>query len=763
MKRRFKAKFNLVTLPIIAAMIFIGAFSWALPVFGQIKTVKAEEGDKKIYLSYSSDENGGVTVPAYALNSGCSNVKSGLELPENNKFLRIADFDGLNSEYAVVSIAVGSFATEKVNVLFSYRFSEGATVYARDEKVISVYYKNAEKTILYKDLATNDAFSYDWHTFSFELPVSKVTDGKAYFTFYHGKNASYQSTRAYFDIDDFKVISGGKNYCEVSSFDTLIVSDKDELDTDYSSAGIEKNKALMLDKSSRAYSVNTEYSGTYSTDFNVGTTAVKLPKGSGSDLYTDAASGSQFMIYNKAEDNSFIRMGKFDSTKDSPSVYMPFYNNDLGTQENMPLTNRVYITFKYRLFIDEDALDGIADNDVMLEFSTRRASLNNSGRITLDALTVNEQGDGTWHDQTVVLETNRSSTKYMIIVFYPHTESGFNTKTYFDIDSLYVTYAPGAQNYAYDMGEFENATNKAQTSSSPALPAFESGDTVMCAENEINSYVKMPAKSQFAINANFKGNTGTFDINLFAKVVAGDKLNVYLGGKNGVKFQLTAGSDVEDDYSTAIWTKKDGGYNLDMTAVTAFSGGLSKVVFENASDGEISIDDLFIGQVKSIEKTAGNKAVFDAEIEKIKNKDLSVYTKDAKKVIEKTLAKADKITENHSQKAMDEVLEKINAALSSAAEKADLTELNKTLATATAIMEDGKSYKKSTYMIFKEKYYAAKNLTENSTAADVEKANKELKVAMDNLVQTNYAAAAVAVSGISGVALCLAIVKRRAF
>ena len=78
-------------------------------------------------------------------------------------------------------------------------------------------------------------------------------------------------------------------------------------------------------------------------------------------------------------------------------------------------------------------------------------------------------------------------------------------------------------------------------------------------------------------------------------------------------------------------------------------------------------------------------------------------------------------------------------------------------------MEDGKSYKKSTYMIFKEKYYAAKNLTENSTAADVEKANKELKEAMDNLVQTNYAAAAVAVSGISGVALCLAIVKRRAF
>ncbi len=763
MKRRFKAKFNSVASPIIAAMIFLGAFSWVLPVFGQVKTVKAEEGDKKIYLSYSLDENGDVTAPTYALNSGCSNVKSGLELPENNKFLRIADFDGLNSDYAAVSIAVESFAAEKVNVSFSYRFSEGATIYYQDEKVISVRYKNSEKTISYKDLATNDAFSYNWHTFSFELPVSKATDGKAYVTFYHGKDASYQNTRAYFDIDEFKVIYGGQNYCEVSSFDTLIISDKDELDTDYSSAGIEKNKALMLDKSSRAYSVNTEYFGTYSTDFNVGTTAVKLPKGSGSDLYTDAASGSQFVIYNKAEDNSFIRMGKFDSTKDSPSVYMPFYNNDLGSQENMPLTNRVYITFKYRLFIDNDALDGIADNDVMLEFSTRRASLNNSGKITLDALTVNEQGDGTWHNQTVVLETNRSSTKYMIIIFYPHTDSGFNTKTYFDIDSLYVTYAPSAKNYAYDMGEFENMTDKAQTTSSPALPSLESSDATLQAENEINSYVKMPAKSQFAINTNFKGNTGTFDINLFAKANAGDKLNVYLGGKNGVKLQLTVGNDVESDYLTALWTKKKGGYNLDMTAVTAFSSGLSKVVFENASGGEISIDDLFIGQVKSIEKTAGDKAAFDAEIGKIKNKDLTSYTKEAKKAIEKALAKADKITANHSQKAMDEVLEKINAALSSATEKTDLTELKKTLASATAIIEEGKSYKKNTYMIFKEKYYAAKNLTENSTAADVEKANKELKEAMDNLVETNYAAAAVAVSGISGVALCLAIVKRKAF
>lgn len=164
MRRRFKAKFKVVASPIIAAMIFLGAFSWVLPVFGQVKTVKAEEGDKKIYLSYSLDENGGVTVPAYALNGGCSNVKSGLELPENNKFLRIADFDGLNSEYAVVSITVDSFATEKVNVSFSYRFSEGATIYDQDEKVISVRYKNAEKIILYKDLATNDAFSYDWHT-----------------------------------------------------------------------------------------------------------------------------------------------------------------------------------------------------------------------------------------------------------------------------------------------------------------------------------------------------------------------------------------------------------------------------------------------------------------------------------------------------------------------------------------------------------------------------------------------------------------------
>ena len=62
-------------------------------------------------------------------------------------------------------------------------------------------------------------------------------------------------------------------------------------------------------------------------------------------------------------------------------------------------------------------------------------------------------------------------------------------------------------------------------------------------------------------------------------------------------------------------------------------------------------------------------------------------------------------------------------------------------------------------MIFTEKYFAAKRVTENDSAETAENADKELKAAIKNLEKANYSAAAAAVAG---AALCLAAIKRKA-
>ena len=757
-KSRLKTAIKAGTSLLLTAMFSFIALSGSSPVFIKAEAETESDVSKKIYLSYLEDKNGDAAVPLYALNNGASDIKSGLEQPENNKFLRLADFNGLNSEYAAASVNAGLFTDTSALISLKYRFSEGYKDFGNDETIFSVRFRNAEKSFTKSELTANNLFSYEWRSLSFDMDTDEASGGKIYLTFNHGKNASYDKTRTYFDIDDLSVISGGKNYISSGSFDSLAVSEADTLDTDVSSLKRDENKALMLGKSERDFSVNTEYSDTLKTDFNVGTNAVKLPKGAGSGLYTDSASGSQFVIYNKAENNSFIRIGKFDSTKDSPSVYMPFYNNDSGVKENMPLTNRVYINFKYRLYLPDETKEALTGNEVMLEFSTRRASQNNSGKITLDAMTVNDCGDGTWRTASLVLETNRSSTDYMIIIFYPHTAASFTTGTYLDIDSLYVSYAAGRQNYAYDLGEFESMTEKTESFTSPLLPTV-SGNGIIYAENNVNSSVKMKKNSYLSVNTGFAGTTGTFDIAAKIKAAAGDKLNVYFGGKNGVKFALTAGSDEEADDLTAIWTKNSDGYILDMTAVTDFSNGLNKVVFENDSDNDMFLDDLFIGQVKSVGKVAGDKAAFDKKIAEVKNKDLSSYTDGSKAKVQKALLKAEKITKFHSQQAMDEVLSAINAALSEATVKTDLTELKKTISRGAAIIEGCKPYKKAGYMIFTEKYFAAKRITENDSAEAAENADKELKAAMENLEEANYSAAAAAVTG---AALCLAAIKRKA-
>ena len=75
-------------------------------------------------------------------------------------------------------------------------------------------------------------------------------------------------------------------------------------------------------------------------------------------------------------------------------------------------------------------------------------------------------------------------------------------------------------------------------------------------------------------------------------------------------------------------------------------------------------------------------------------------------------------------------------------------------------MTNGKSYTKTTKVLFMESYFAAKHLTEQSAQSDVDSANAKLTEAMNNLAEYNNALTVAVVGGIS-VAIVAAIVFRR--
>ena len=101
-KSRLKTAIKAGTSLLLTAMFSFIALSGSSPSLKKAEAETESDSSKKIYLSYLEDKNDDIAVPLYALNDGASDIKIGLEQPENNKFLRLANFNGLNSEYAAV-------------------------------------------------------------------------------------------------------------------------------------------------------------------------------------------------------------------------------------------------------------------------------------------------------------------------------------------------------------------------------------------------------------------------------------------------------------------------------------------------------------------------------------------------------------------------------------------------------------------------------------------------------------------------------------
>lgn len=709
--------------------------------------------------------------PTYAANDGCSVVKYALEMPGGNKFVRMANFDGsyLSSRTAL-SVACAVTTADVATVSLNYRLYEGDANYAEESVVCSVSFRGGYKQFTYADLTANVNGNFSWQT----LSVSLTTDGTlsssyVVIEFYFASASDYATGRTCFDVDNVSVLSGGKELCTDGGFDGTNVSTSDVLDTDYSLTddAIAAAKALTLTSDKISYRVNTVYDNSLNVNFNLYGGARTLPSAKSDSLYTDEASGSQFVVYDSQNANIFLRIGNFDATKSNPLVRMPFADNETGGSGNIPKTTNIYVNFNYRLYVDDDVLRQMDDSDIVLELSTRRSTLNNSGKFTLDNLVVNEPGDPTWQSISCVLQTNISSTAYMEMIFYSQAAAGFSSGTYIDIDNMYVSDQPSGKNYACDNGTWESAAQGSVTGGeNPMCPslAFNANYGKMSAVNfvsDTNYDMLMPSGGTFGVLYGKNATSGVYDLAFDIAANVGDKINLLFDGRSGGAAELTVGQNVQTDNVVATWQQTGDGYKCFVTYARYDGRPLSRVDFVNLSANAVRIDNLFVGQVASVCTTAGDYASFSAELSRLTALSQNGnYNKTSLKNIDSAIYDANKLDEFASQRRMDEAIAAVNAAINGATAKADLTALKQTLARAEETMTNGKSYTKSTKALFMESYFAAKHLTEQSAQSDVDSANAKLAEAMNNLAEYNNALTVAVVGGMS-VAFAAAIVFRR--
>lgn len=713
----------------------------------------------------------GVFQPTYAVAEGGSSVRYAAELPSANKFVRMANFDGSytcdrTSIAVVCSVAPASIA----RVSLRYRLYEGDADYAESDVVLSIGFRGGYKQFSYNQLQANVANDFTWRTLSTDI----VADGAlttAYLTveFCYKDASVYSQGRAALDIDDVSLTIGGAERCVDGGFNQVEVATDGVPDVDYNPNGdkVAASKALMLPSNKIDYRVNTVYTDFVNFDFDTFAAAKTLPAGKSDGLYTDAASGSQFLVYDGVNDNTFLRIGNFNSTKSNPLVRMPFTDNDTGTAGNIPKATRIYVNFDYRLYIDEDVLCEMNDSDTVLELSTRRSTLNNSGKFTLDNLTLNAPDDGSWHSMSCVLQTNLGSTAFMEIIFYSPSSADFFAETYIDIDNLYVSDQPSGKNYACDNGTWEGTVQPSASGTTPLNPSLVFNENygtaaAVSSVTDTDYDMTLPSGGTFGVLYGKPSVSGVYDLSFVLKASQGDALDVMFDGRGGFRTELVAGQNLQSDDVAVTWKNTADGYECVMSYAKYDGQPLGRIDFVNRSSQAVRIDDLFVGQVKEVCAEAGNYSSFSTEVARLKAVAAARGLNDiSQKAVDNAVGRANKLNEFASQARMSAAIEAINQALNGATSKADLSALAVTLAKAEAVFVDGKNYTKASRALFESSYFVAKNMTEQNSQSEVDRANADLTAKIAALTEYNNGFAVAAVGGAVVVSAAAVVFKRK--
>ena len=746
---------------------------------GSVIGVSAEaSGEYKVHLGQkvAADSQGdGVWQSASALNEGASSVYYAYENRGDNKFVRMANYDAnVFSSYTTVNFGLDYYAKWKsvVNLKFNYRLSEGGDAYREDERILTVSVGGVQKHFTYGDLVCNAQGNYDWNSCSFTLSVTDSDKAdRATFIYYYDGEQRTSATSRYLDIDNVEISSGSVTLGSHNiQFAPASSADKVSFSFDYSTQNAAGKSSLMLFGSDAGYySENTNYSKKQSASFDGADVAAALPR-AGSYIYRGATSVKNgesdiYVLYDEASANSFLRLGNFNGSAGATntSFSQAFYNNRSGLIENMPVTNRIYYTFKYRLYATDEILNGFDLSQNVLQFSTRSASSNNSGFVSFDELIINEPGDGSWHTYHGVMETLTTTTATISIGYFGYENASLTPEIYLDMDDLVLSPKDSDVNYAYLNGSFEGLVPTVAVGEDPFNSSVFNNNTLgeygEKVKVGVNDYaMKLEKSENLSLDLGWTPVSDVYHVS-FKVLGNSGNLKLYFGGRSGKSIDITVGTNAGQvgDALSVCWTKTDDGYDCDLYFARLVNTTIYSLDMVNTGDGAIVIDDLFVGEVKGVNSTAGNYDSFLSQLNSLEAEykaNMNGYKESTNTSLSKAFFNAKKITRYSSEERMQSALKSITALVSKAVKKANLTELMATIERAEKVYVNGseRNYTRSSWLLFEKALLNARMISEESTQSKVNSANAALESAILGL-ETMSARTNVA----SGVELALQI------
>lgn len=724
----------------------------------------------------------GVWQSSSVLNSGASSLYYCLEKKTSgsNMFLRMTDFDGYGlADFTAVNLRPDKNAGD-ATISFRYRLCEEEGTYREDDPVFSLSQGSQRKIFTYAELKTNASDDFSWNELSFDW-LSAATEQNSICLTFHYTDAE---GAGYFDIDDIAVNVAGENVFSLGDFE---FAEADEGSSpiysfDPATEGIEAKKQYMLNSDSMVYSVNTEYSDARRWNFDFGQASAMLARAGSSGTYrgstsVNAGEGDVYAVYDSYSDNTFVRLGNFNgkSGVTGSRFVSYFYDADTGSAvTSLPGSGQIRYSFDYRLYIDDPVLAGLRENDAIFTLTVKGAtSDNNGGVIRLGDLIVNERGDESWHTYSGVWQAKTSASPYLMFQFDGHDgNASFSTNTFADIDNVNIGKSEG-DSRLHLRGTFEGmAADEMQAEQDIAFNSAFGTPARKVAKNSLNGAMRAEAGESFSVHTDFAKQTNVYHVSFLMEGKEG-AVGLYFSGRSGRHFSLTAGKDgeSEDGALSVAWSEEGGMVRCDLYVALTLAEGLRSLTFVNEGSSPFVIDEVFVGQVASVNATAGDFASYETELLNLHSQyesEREQFTDEAQRALSRAFCAAQSVTAYHSGENMAAALEEVRSLLSSSGKKADLSALQSAIEDAQERIRgySQKDFTKSSWLTFYDVLTRAMRTGEETEQEQADALCDELIAATKALEEVNSVsvpviAAAGGIAGGGAIVGTVALVRKR--
>ena len=398
---------------------------------------------------------------------------------------------------------------------------------------------------------------------------------------------------------------------------------------------------------------------------------------------------------------------------------------------------------------------------------------NNGGVIRLGDLIVNKRGDESWHTYSGVWQAKTSASPYLMFQFDGHDgNASFSTNTFADIDNVNIGKSEG-DSRLHLRGTFEGmAADEMQAEQDIVFNSAFGTPARKVAKNSLNGAIRAEAGESFSVQTNFSKQTNVYHVSFLMEGKEG-AVGLYCSGRSGKHFSLTAGKggESEDGALSVAWSEEGGMVRCDLYVALTLAEGLRSLTFVNEGSSPFVIDEVFVGQVASVNATAGDFASYEAELLKLHSQyesDREQFTDEAQRALSRAFYAAQSVTAYHSGEAMDAALEEVRSLLSSSDKKADLSALQSAIDNAQERIRgySQKDFTKSSWLTFYDVLTRAMRTGEETEQAQVDALCDELIAATKALEEVNSVsvpviAAAGGIAGGGAIVGTVALVRKR--